>query len=117
MSTKPLPFTGITKIDAALTDAWQQRLTIRIKTRQVEPLFEGDPPWTSWQVRIGRPNKAPGSMLEVYDQGSYVLLHWHTRGRHTRFSGGTCEAFGRRGWEVDSYRRLYQAIDRVAIGI
>ncbi len=113
----PLPYTGITKIDRVLTDAWRRRLSIRIKAIPVEPLFEGDDPWTQWSVTIRRPDRHPGTALSLYDRASYTHLIWHTRGRHTRFSGGWSYAWGRKGRQVHTRKELYRAIDAVSIGI
>ena len=114
----PLPFTGVVKIDTALTAAWQARLSINIKSRQVAPLFDGDPPWTQWSVTIRRPDRHPGTMLSRYDRSCYAHLIWHTRRGRCKFAGGWKYSYGHpKGWQVRTRRDLYLAIDRVSIGI
>jgi hypothetical protein len=110
----PLRYTGIAKIDAALTDAWRRGLRIEIKASQVEPLFEEDPPWTSWSVMLRRPDRAPGTALSLYDSACYAHLFWHSRRGRTRFSGGWSYSWGG-SRRVRTGKDLARAIFHVSI--
>lgn len=113
-----LPYTGVDKIDRALTGAWKARLSIRIQSRPLNPLWPGHEAGTQWSVMIRRPDRAPGTALSVYDASVYAHLFWHTRGRHTRFSGGKVYDWGNaRGKEVRTGRDLDSAIFHVSIGV